>query len=190
MVGSAHGALSFPTRGGRVLWCRATREATRCWRTAVSASWRDGSARWACRHTVAPCTSGARPATRSGVRPAGRFPAPPMPSLPRPRRTLVVDLDRHHSMRQRRLATSMPMDSAAHAGQLARPWDAASAHVRVPERVPVGGHFPPRKSPIVRCMYQLAVDRAKKEGRSRSHNTRRNSQHLCDIFLTSCPLSG
>jgi len=26
-----------------VLWCRATREATRGWRTAVDASWRDGS---------------------------------------------------------------------------------------------------------------------------------------------------
>ena len=148
MAGSAHGALSFPTRGGRVLWCRATREATRGWRAAVDASWRDGSARWARRHTVAPCTSGARPATRSGVRPAGRCPAPPMPSPPRPRRTLVVDLDRHHSMRQGRLATPMPMDSAAHSGRLARPWGAESAHVRVPERVPVVAHFPPRKSPF------------------------------------------
>jgi len=150
MAGSAHGALSFPTRGGRVLWCRATREATRGWRAAVDASWRDGSVSWARRHTVAPGTSGARPATRSGVRPAGRCPAPPMPSRPRPHRTLVVDLDRHHSTRQGRLATPMPMDSVAHSGKLARPWGAESAYVRVPERVPVVAHFPPRKSPIVR----------------------------------------
>ena len=80
--------------------------------------------------------------------PCWTVPCSPMPSPPRPRRTLVVDLDRHHSMRQGRLATPMPIDSAALSGKLARPWDAASVHVRVPERVPVGGHFPPRKSPI------------------------------------------
>jgi hypothetical protein len=34
---------------------------------------------------------------------------------------------------------------------------------------------------------QLAVDRGDKEGRSRSHNTRRNSQIRCDSFLVSCP---
>jgi hypothetical protein len=145
MAGSAHGALSFPTRDGRVSWCRATREATRGWRAAVDASWRDGSARWARRHTVAPGTSGARPATWSGVRPAGRCPAPPMPAPPRPRRTLVVDLDRHHSMRQGRLATPMPMDSAAHSGKRARPWGVESAHAGVPERVPVWGPFPSTK---------------------------------------------
>jgi hypothetical protein len=31
---------------------------------------------------------------------------------------------------------------------------------------------------------QLAVDIAEKEGRSRAHNTRRNSQIICDFFLT------
>jgi hypothetical protein len=148
MTGSAHGALSFPPRDGRVLWCRATSEATHGWRAAVDASWRDGSAQWARRPTVALCTSGARPATRSGVRPAGRCPAPPMPAPPHPRRTLVVDLDRHHSMRQGRLATPMAMDSAAHSGKLARPWGAESAHVRVPERVPVWRPFPSTKEPF------------------------------------------
>src|SRR5262245_23725253 len=148
MTGSAHGALSFPPRDGRVLWCRATREATRGWRASVNASWRDGSAWWARRHTVAPCTSGARPATRSGARPTGRCPAPPTPSPAHPRRTLVVDLDRHHSMRQGWLATPMPMDSTAHSGKLTQPWGAESAYVRVPERVPVVAHVPPRKRPI------------------------------------------
>ena len=61
------------------------------------------------------------------------------------------------------------------------------------------GAFPPRCTPAGRHGCPVVGEDGTRmtglpisvhEGRSRSHNTRRNSQSCCDVFLTSCPLSG
>ena len=98
------------------------------------------------------CPPGSWPSLRSCALPSGRFPSPPMPCPPRPLRLRVVDLGRHHSMRQRRLATPMPMDRAARSGKLAWPWGAGSGHARVPGCVPVWRSFRCMKEPFQRLV--------------------------------------
>src|SRR5262249_32225602 len=76
----------------------------------------------------------------------------PMLCPPRTLSILVVGLGRHHSMQRRRLATPIPMDSAARSGKRAWPWVRRLGMRGAQGASPLSAHFPPRKSPISECI--------------------------------------